>query len=58
MFRLNAQNHLAKNPRRLGGPGKVVEMDESCVSGLPKHHRGRAGQRSRQVWVFGSKFWF
>ena len=36
---------------QLGGPNKIVQIDESLFRHKPKHHRGRA--TSREVWVFG-----
>ena len=42
---------FAKNPIRLGGPGVIVQADESCFSHKPKHHRGRGPQKTQ--WVFG-----
>ena len=43
--------YLLKNPIRLGGPGVIVQIDESCFSHKPKHHRGRAPEHP--IWVFG-----
>ena len=31
--------YLQRHPIRLGGPGTVVQIDESCFSHKPKHHR-------------------
>ncbi|XP_063710240.1 uncharacterized protein LOC134838875 [Symsagittifera roscoffensis] len=45
------QRHLLANPIQLGGPGIVLEIDESCFSHKPKHHRGRIPQQP--IWVFG-----
>ena len=39
------------SPLLLGGPGVVVQIDESLFRHKPKNHRGRA--TSREVWVFG-----
>ena len=36
---------------RLGGPGTVVQIDESLFQHKPKHHRGRPTHSP--VWVFG-----
>ena len=30
-----------QNTPKLGGYGKIVEFDESCFPGRPKHNRGR-----------------
>ena len=37
------------NQEAIGGPGKVVELDETCF-GKRKNHKGR---KLGQVWVFG-----
>ena len=50
-FREVCEKHFGKNPIRLGGPGIMVQIDESCFSHKPKHHRGRAPQNP--LWVFG-----
>ena len=42
---------IRDEPPMLGGPGKMVEIDESCFRHKPKHHRGRPP--SSQIWVFG-----
>ena len=42
---------LLRNPVLLGGPGRIVQIDESMFAHKPKHHRGRAPQQ--EVWVFG-----
>jgi len=39
------------NPIRLGGPGRVCQLDESQFTHKVKHHRGRAPQNV--IWVFG-----
>ena len=39
------------SPLMLGGPGVVVQIDESLFRHKPKHHRGRATRN--EVWVFG-----
>ena len=36
---------------RMGGPGVVIEIDESQFRHKPKHHRGRGPVST--VWVFG-----
>ena len=43
-----AQN-LAKNPYKIGGPGIVVELDESKF-GKRKDNRGK---KVKGAWVFG-----
>ena len=45
------QRYLMANPIQLGGPGIVLELDESCFSHKPKHHRGRVPRKP--MWVFG-----
>ena len=42
---------LLQHPIKLGGPGVVVQIDESLYRHKPKNHRGRATQN--EVWVFG-----
>lgn len=42
---------LLQHPIKLGGPGVIVQIDESLYRHKPKHHRGRATQN--EVWVFG-----
>ena len=51
MSQRNLRLLSAKNPIRLGGPGVIVQADESCFSHKPKHHRGRGPQKTQ--WVFG-----
>ena len=43
--------YLQENPIQLGGPGIIVQVDESQFSHKPKHHRGRAAENP--FWVFG-----
>ena len=45
---------MEENPLKLGGPGRIVEIDESCVSGVPKHHRGK--HSDYQKWVIGGNY--
>ncbi|XP_071965519.1 uncharacterized protein [Antedon mediterranea] len=42
---------LLQTPTLLGGPGVVVQIDESCFSHSRKNGRGRAPER--EMWVFG-----
>ena len=42
---------VALNGEKLGGPGVIVEIDESLFRHKPKYHRGRAPQN--ELWVFG-----
>ena len=42
---------INKHKFKLGGKGKVVEIDESLVAKV-KHHRGKDLKR-QQVWIFG-----
>ena len=45
-----------KNTPKLGGFGKIVEMDECFFHGIPKYNRGRRlGTRwdDDEKWVFG-----
>ncbi|XP_068205270.1 uncharacterized protein [Palaemon carinicauda] len=50
-FREICLKHFERNPIKLGGPGTTVQIDESCFSHKPKHHRGRSPQNP--LWVFG-----
>ena len=45
------QRHLLANPIQLGGPGVVVQIDESCFGHKVKGGRGRAPKNP--LWVFG-----
>ena len=42
---------LKQHPIKLGGPGVVVQINESLYRHKPKNHWGRATQN--EVWVFG-----
>jgi transposase-like protein len=42
---------LTARPIRLGGPGHVVQIDESMFGKKRKYHQGRGGFNGR--WVFG-----
>ena len=37
----------------LGGPGSIVQIDESLFNHKPKYHRGRGVSAAREQWVFG-----
>ena len=50
-FREICTGYFQTNPVQLGGPGITVEIDESCFSHKPKHHRRRPPNTS--IWVFG-----
>ena len=39
------------SPLMLGGPGVIVQIDESLFRHKPKYHRGRPA--AQEVWVFG-----
>lgn len=39
------------NQQQLGGPGKYIEIDETCIV-KQKHHRGKPKKGASQ-WVFG-----
>ena len=38
---------------QIGGPGVIVEIDESLMAKV-KHHKGKDLKR-KQIWVFGMK---
>ena len=44
-----ASNHLLRNPMQIGGPGRIVEIDESVIA-RRKYHRGH---RVPERWAFG-----
>ena len=50
-FREVCTKHFETNPVQLGGPGITLQVDGSCFSHKPKHHRGRTPHS--QIWVFG-----
>lgn len=44
--------HAVHDRSLLGGPGRVVEFDESCFTKKKKYNRGSGGPRQDR-WVFG-----
>ena len=44
--------YLVNNPIQMGGPGIILEIDESLFRHKPKYHRGRQPQHD-SGWVFG-----
>lgn len=42
---------IANKNIQLGGPGAIVQIDESMFRHKPKYHRGRATEK--ELWVFG-----
>ena len=49
--------YIERHKILLGGPGKIVEIDESMFSKI-KHHRGKDMKKmskKEQLWVFGMK---
>ena len=48
MLYMDARENLDK----LGGPGRYVEIDESCFTKKKKYNRGSGGPRPDR-WVFG-----
>ena len=43
---------MRDHPVQIGGPGHVVQIDESAVS-APKRTRNRRARLGRQRWIFG-----
>ena len=45
---------LKKHEIKIGGPGRIIEIDESCFAKV-KHNRGKDMHTltKRQVWLFG-----
>ena len=43
---------MRDHPVQIGGPGHVVQIDESVVS-APKRTRNRRARLGRQRWIFG-----
>jgi transposase-like protein len=37
----------------LGGPGIIVQIDESLFNHKPKYQRGRRASKDKETWVFG-----
>ena len=44
---------LLDTPPQLGGPGVVVQIDESLFNHKAKHNRGRRADNEDERWVFG-----
>ncbi|CAC5422633.1 unnamed protein product [Mytilus coruscus] len=44
---------LIQTPAQLGGPGVVVQIDESLFNHKAKHNRGRRAKKEGELWVFG-----
>ena len=42
-------NHLLRNPMQIGGPGRVVEIDELVIA----HRKYHCGHRVPAHWAFG-----
>ena len=41
------------NQEKIGGPGKIVEIDETHVSSRPKNNSGRELVKKEHFWIFG-----
>ena len=52
-FRNLTSLHFQMQPIKLGGPGNIVEIDESAFSRKAKFHRGSALHK-KTLWVFGA----
>ena len=50
--RRTCSDYFIQNPIQMGGPGVILEIDESLFRHKPKYHRGRQPQRNG-AWVFG-----
>ena len=50
-FREVCSTALNRNPVQLGGPGRIVQIDESLFAHKPKYRWGRPAQS--EIWVFG-----
>ena len=48
-FKKICSHHLNNNPRKIGGPGVVVEVDESIIA----RRKFRVGDSVEEGWVFG-----
>ena len=44
---------LLHTPPQLGGPGVIVQLDESLFNHKAKHNRGRRADKEAEHWVFG-----
>ena len=52
-FRNLTSQHFQMHPIQLGGPGIIVQIDESVFSTKAKYHRG-AALHQKSLWVFGA----